>query len=55
MAIGGVLGDLIGIREVYLAASVVVLVAAGVAWLVFRGAPSARAAAVPVPVEVEAA
>jgi MFS family permease len=55
MAIGGVLGDLIGIREVYLAASVVVLVAAGVAWLVFRGAPSARPATVPVPVEVEAA
>jgi predicted MFS family arabinose efflux permease len=37
MAIGGVLGDLIGIRQVYLAAGVVVLAAAGVAWVMFRG------------------
>jgi predicted MFS family arabinose efflux permease len=55
MAIGGVLGDVIGIREVYLAASVVVLVAAGVAWLVFRGVPSRPVAAAPIPIEVEAA
>jgi MFS transporter, DHA3 family, macrolide efflux protein len=54
MAIGGVLGDLIGIRSVYLAAAVVVLAAAGVAFLVFRGV-SGRPAAARVPVRVETA
>jgi predicted MFS family arabinose efflux permease len=37
MALGGVLGELIGIRAVYLAAAVVVLIAAGIAFLLFRG------------------
>jgi MFS transporter, DHA3 family, macrolide efflux protein len=37
MAIGGVLGDLIGIRLVYVAAAVIVLLAAGVAVVMFRG------------------
>lgn len=37
MAVGGVLGDLIGIREVFLAAGGFVLVAAGVSWVMFRG------------------
>jgi predicted MFS family arabinose efflux permease len=37
MALGGVFGELIGIRAVYLAAAVVVLVAAGIAFLLFRG------------------
>jgi MFS family permease len=49
MALGGVLGELIGIRAVYLAAAVVVLVAAGIAFLLFRGVsgrPSAVATAV---------
>lgn len=40
MAVGGVLADLIGIRSVYLAAAVIVLAAAGVAFLMFRGVPS---------------
>jgi hypothetical protein len=39
MAVGGVLGDLIGIRAVYLAAAVLVVVAAGISFLVFRGVP----------------
>jgi MFS family permease len=39
MAIGGVLGDLIGIRAVYLAAAVLVVVAAGVSVVIFRGVP----------------
>jgi MFS transporter, DHA3 family, macrolide efflux protein len=52
MAIGGVLGDLVGIRTVYLAAAVVVLTAAGAALLVFRGV-SGRPAAARVPVRVE--
>jgi MFS transporter, DHA3 family, macrolide efflux protein len=50
MAIGGVLGDVIGIRMVFLGAAGVVVVAAGVAFLMFRGeagrakvAPSVRA------------
>jgi MFS family permease len=47
MAIGGVLGDLIGIREVFLAAGVIVVAAAGVSWLMFRG-ESGRPATVPV-------
>jgi MFS transporter, DHA3 family, macrolide efflux protein len=37
MAIGGVLGDLIGIRSVFLAAGGFVLVAAAVSWVMFRG------------------
>ena len=37
MAIGGVLGDIIGIREVFLAAGSFVLVAAAVSWVMFRG------------------
>jgi MFS family permease len=48
MAIGGVLGDLIGVRSVFLAAGGFVLVAAAVSWVMFRGisgrpAPSATA------------
>jgi len=37
MALGGVLGELIGIRSVYLAAAGIVLVAAGISFLLFRG------------------
>ena len=37
MAIGGILGDLIGIRSVYLAASAIVLLAAVIGWILFRG------------------
>ena len=37
MALGGVLGELIGIRAVYLAAAAIVLVAAGISFLLFRG------------------
>ena len=37
MAIGGILGDLIGIRLVFLAAGIVVVLAAGVSFLMFRG------------------
>jgi hypothetical protein len=36
MAIGGVLGDVIGIRNVFLAAGIVVVLAAGVSALMFR-------------------
>lgn len=54
MAIGGVLGDLIGIRLVYLAAAVIVLVAAGIAFLLFRGV-SGRPAAAPIGTAAEAA
>ncbi len=46
MALGGLLGELIGIRAVYLAAAVVVLMAAGVAFVLFRGV-SGRPAPVP--------
>lgn len=53
MAIGGVLGDLIGIRAVYLAAAVVVVAAAGVSWVVFRGV-SGRPEPAPVPIAVDA-
>lgn len=52
MAVGGVLADLIGIRSVYLAAAVIVLAAAGVAFLMFRGVP-ARPSAVAAPASVE--
>jgi predicted MFS family arabinose efflux permease len=37
MAIGGVFGDLIGIRQVFLAAGVVVVIAAAVSFVMFRG------------------
>jgi MFS family permease len=37
MAIGGVLAEVIGVREVFLAASGFVLLAAGVSWVMFRG------------------
>ena len=45
MAVGGVLGELIGIRAVYLAASAIVILAAGISFILYRGAP--RAAGVP--------
>ena len=45
MAIGGVLGDLIGVRSVFLAAGGFVLLAAAVSWLMFRGAHTAPALA----------
>jgi MFS transporter, DHA3 family, macrolide efflux protein len=44
MAVGGVFGDLIGIRGVYFAAGIIVLVAAGISALLFRGT-SGRASA----------
>jgi MFS family permease len=53
MAIGGVLGDLIGIRSVYLAAAVLVVIAAGISFVLFRGVP-ARPGIASVP-EAEAA
>jgi MFS family permease len=37
MAVGGILGDLVGIRAVYLVAAVIVVVAAGIAFVLFRG------------------
>ncbi len=46
MAVGGVLGDLIGIREVFLAAVGFVLVAAAVSWVMFRGVSGRPAEAV---------
>jgi MFS transporter, DHA3 family, macrolide efflux protein len=46
MAIGGVLGDVIGIRSVYLAAAGIVLVAAVISLLLFRGV-SGRPASAP--------
>jgi MFS family permease len=52
MAIGGILGDVIGIRGVFLAAGFVVTTASGLAFLLFRGArpraPSASAIGAPV-------
>jgi MFS family permease len=53
MAIGGVLGDLIGIRSVYLAAAGLVIVAAGLSFVLFRGV-AARPSIASVP-EAEAA
>ena len=53
MAIGGVFGDLIGIRSVYLAAAVIVLVAAGISFVLFRGV-SGRPAAAPIGTPAEA-
>jgi MFS family permease len=55
MAIGGVLADLVGIRAVYAGAALVVLGAAGVAMLMFRGVPRRPLVGAPVPVEAEAA
>jgi DHA3 family macrolide efflux protein-like MFS transporter len=51
MAIGGVLGDLIGIRTVYAGAAIIVAGAAVVAFLMFRGAPHGTPAAPAVPAE----
>lgn len=45
MAVGGVLGDLIGIRTVYLVAAGIVLAASLVAFLLFRGAATRPLAA----------
>jgi MFS family permease len=39
MAIGGVLGDVIGVRSVYLAAAAIVLLAALISVVLFRGVP----------------
>lgn len=39
MAAGGILGDLIGIRAVYLVAAAIVVVASGIAFVLFRGVP----------------
>ena len=50
MAIGGVLGDLVGIRAVYLGAAVIVVAAAGIAWAMFRGVPRPEAGPAPQPV-----
>jgi hypothetical protein len=55
MAVGGVLGELIGIREVYVAAAAIVLLASGIAFLLFRGIPRVGASSAPVAVEVESA
>jgi len=46
MAIGGILGDVIGIRAVFLGAAVIVLLAAGIAFLLFRGVPRPATAVV---------
>lgn len=46
MALGGVFGELIGIRAVYLAAAAIVLLAAGISFVLFRGV-SGRPAAAP--------
>ena len=53
MALGGLLGDLIGIRAVYVAAAGIVLVAAGISWVLFRGV-SGRPAAAPIGTAAEA-
>jgi MFS family permease len=53
MAIGGVLAALVGIRGVYLAAGAVVLVAAGISWILFRGV-SGRPATTPIGTAAEA-
>ena len=50
MAIGGVLGEIIGIRSVYLAAAVIVLLAAAISFLLFRGV-SGRPARLPAATE----
>ena len=49
MALGGIFGELIGIRSVFLASGVVVLVAAGVALLMFRGTAEETASISQVP------
>jgi predicted MFS family arabinose efflux permease len=38
LAVGGVLGDLLGVRSVFLVAGGFVLAAAAVSWVMFRGA-----------------
>lgn len=48
MAIGGVAGEVMGIRPVFAAAALVAVAAAGVAWLMFRGTVS-RPVAAPAP------
>ena len=53
MAVGGILGDLIGIRAVYLAAAAIVLLAAGISVILFRG--GVRRGAVDAAPEVPAA
>jgi MFS family permease len=53
MALGGVLGELIGIRAVYLAAAGIVLIAAGISFLLFRGV-SGRPAPTPMGKAAEA-
>lgn len=55
MAVGGVLGDLIGIRAVFAIAGLFALVAAAVSWVMFRGV-SGRPAPAPAapPMEAEA-
>lgn len=50
MAIGGVAGEMMGIRPVFAAAGLVAIAAAGVAWLMFRGAVR-RPLAAPAPIE----
>ena len=50
MAIGGILGDAIGIRAVYLVAAGVVIGAAGLSVLMFRG-ESGRPVAAAAPAE----
>ena len=48
MAIGGILADVLGVRAVYVAAGVMAVAAAGLSWLMFRGArpqPAERVAA----------
>jgi hypothetical protein len=49
MALGGVFGELIGIRGVFLASGVIVLGAAGVALLMFRGTAEEPVAAPRIP------
>jgi predicted MFS family arabinose efflux permease len=48
MAIGGVLGDVIGIRPVYLIAAGIVLAASGLSVLLFRGETGRASIAPPV-------
>jgi MFS family permease len=47
MAIGGLLGDLVGIRVVCLASGILVLAAAAIAWAMFRGIDSRGTDSVP--------
>ena len=54
MAIGGVLASVIGVREVFFAAGVITLVAAGISFVMFRGV-SGRPVPAPSPVAAEPA